>query len=83
MLLVRTGGALRIAVALVVSPASFAAAVRDIKAELGAGTELLDLTVTRDGGNVEYRTAAAAGLAWEHGRAGCEPMDGSRVRPVG
>jgi len=115
MLLVRTGGALRVAVALIVAgvflfvvrpaindtadrafdqareqtgaigrtnvddhlaAASFAAAVRDIQAELGADAELLDLTVTREGGDVKYRAGdGAAGLTWGQGRDGLEEVD--------
>ncbi len=64
------------------SAASFAAAVRDIRAELGGDAELLDLTVTRDGGNVKYRTRdGAAGLTWGEGRDGLEDVDVTLVGP--
>ncbi len=59
------------------SAASFGAAVREIKAEIGPGGELLDLTVSAEGGgNVKYRTGdRAAGFAWGPGREGLEPVD--------
>jgi hypothetical protein len=56
------------------SPASFGAAVRDIKAELGPDAQLLDLTVSKQGGgSVTYRTGDhAAGLTWGPTRDGLE-----------
>jgi hypothetical protein len=56
---------------------AFAAAVRDVKAELGADAELLDFTVSQaGGGNVKYRTGdRAAGLTWGPGRDGLQPVD--------
>jgi hypothetical protein len=59
------------------SGAAFGAVVHDIKAELGPDAELLDLTVTRDGGgNVKYRTGdRAAGFAWGPGHEGLEPVE--------
>jgi hypothetical protein len=56
------------------SAASFGAAVADIRAELGPDAELLDLTVSEQGGgNVTYRTGdRAAGFAWGPGRDGLE-----------
>ena len=59
------------------SPASFSAAVGDIEAELGPDAELLDLTVSREGGgNVKYRSGdKAAGFTWGPGRDGLEPVD--------
>jgi hypothetical protein len=59
------------------SPAAFGAAVTEIKAELGPDAELLDLTVSREGGgNVKYRTGdRAAGFTWGPGRDGLEPVD--------
>ena len=61
---------------------SFAAAVRAIRAEVGDDGELLDLTISsQGGGNVKYRTGArAAGLTWGPGRDGMEPV---KVRLVG
>ena len=58
------------------SPASFAAVVTRVKRELGPGAELLDLTVSRQGGgNVKYRTGdRAAGLQWGPGHAGLDPV---------
>jgi hypothetical protein len=64
------------------SAASFAATVRDIRAELGGDAELLDLTVTRDGGSLKYRTGdGAAGLTWGEGRDGLEDVDVTLVGP--
>jgi hypothetical protein len=59
------------------SAAAFGAVVNDIKAELGADAELLDLTVSKQGGgNVKYRTGdRAAGFTWGPGREGLEPVD--------
>lgn len=59
------------------SAASFGAVVADIKAELGADAELLDLTVTKEGGgNVKYRVGDhAAGYSWGPGRDGLQPVD--------
>ena len=59
------------------SPASFRAAVNDIEAELGPDAELLDLTVSREGGgSVKYRSGdKAAGFTWGPGRDGLEPVD--------
>jgi hypothetical protein len=59
------------------SAASFGAAVNDIKAELGPDAELLDLTVSKQGGgNVKYRTGdRAAGFTWGPGSDGLEPVD--------
>jgi hypothetical protein len=59
------------------SAAAFGATVRDIRAELGGDAELLDLTVTREGGgNVKYRTGdRAAGLTWGPSRDGLQPVD--------
>jgi hypothetical protein len=56
------------------SAASFGAAVHDIKAELGADAELLDLTVSKQGGGtVTYRAGdRAAGLTWGPSRDGLE-----------
>src|SRR5688572_19473658 len=43
------------------SPASFGAVVAQVKQELGPDAELLDLTVSEQGGgNVKYRTGASA-----------------------
>jgi hypothetical protein len=59
------------------SAAAFAAAVDDIKAELGPDAELLDLTVSKQGGgNVKYRTGdRAAGFAWGPGHDDLQPVD--------
>ncbi len=58
------------------SAAAFGAAVRDVRADLVGGAELLDFTVTNDGGSVKYRTGdRAAGLTWGPGRDGLEPVD--------
>jgi hypothetical protein len=59
------------------SAAAFGAAVHDIKAELGDDAELLDLTVSNEGGgNVKYRIGdRAAGLTWGPGRDGLQPVD--------
>ncbi len=59
------------------SAAAFGAVVQDIKAELGPDAELLDLTVSKQGGgNVKYRTGdRAAGFAWGPGRDGLQPVD--------
>ena len=58
------------------SPASFGAVVGQIKQELGADAELLDLTVSKQGGgNVKYRTGdRAAGYQWGPGHKGLEPV---------
>jgi hypothetical protein len=57
------------------SGASFGAVVAQIKQEVGADGELLDLTVSAQGGNVKYRTGdRAAGLQWGTGRDGLEPV---------
>jgi hypothetical protein len=65
------------------SAASFGAAVADIKARIGAGGELLDLTVSKQGGgNVKYRTGdRAAGFTWGPGREGLQPVDVTLVGP--
>jgi hypothetical protein len=59
------------------SAAAFAAAVDDIKAELGPDAELLDLTVSKQGGgNVKYRTGdRAAGFAWGPGHDDLQPVE--------
>jgi hypothetical protein len=59
------------------SAAAFGGVVSEIKAELGPDAELLDLTVTKQGGgNVKYRTGdRAAGFTWGPGRDGLEPVD--------
>jgi hypothetical protein len=64
------------------SAASFGAVVEQIKHEVGARGELLDLTVSKQGGgNVKYRTGdRAAGFLWGPGREGLEPV---RVTLVG
>ena len=56
--------------------ASFGAIVAQIKHELGPDAELLDLTVSEQGGgNVKYRTGnSAAGLQWGPGHEGLEPV---------
>ena len=58
------------------SAESFGAVVADIKSEVGADGELLDLTVSKaGGGNVKYRTGdRAAGFTWGPGRDGLEPV---------
>ena len=58
------------------SPASFGTVVAQIKRELGPDAELLDLTVSEQGGgNVKYRTGnSAAGLQWGPGHKGLEPV---------
>jgi hypothetical protein len=58
------------------SPASFGAVVAQVKQELGPDAELLDLTVSEQGGgNVKYRTGdSAAGLQWGPGHEGLEPV---------
>jgi hypothetical protein len=57
--------------------ASFGSVVRELKARLGPGAELLDLTVSRQGGgDVKYRTGnRAAGYAWGPGREGLAPVE--------
>lgn len=64
------------------SPASFGAVVTQVRRELGADAELLDLTVSKQGGgNVKYRTGdKAAGFQWGPGHDGLEPV---RVTLVG
>jgi hypothetical protein len=59
------------------SAAAFGGVVNEIKAELGPDAELLDLTVSKQGGgNVKYRTGdRAAGLTWGPGREGLDPVD--------
>ena len=48
----------------------------DIKNEVGADGELLDLTVSQGGGNVKYRTGdRAAGFTWGPGRDGLQPVE--------
>jgi hypothetical protein len=58
------------------SAAAFGAVVSDLNGELGAGAELLDVTVTRTGGgNVKYRVGdRAAGFTWGPGRDGLQPV---------
>jgi hypothetical protein len=58
------------------SAASFGSVVAQIKARVGADGELLDLTVTKQGGgNVKYRTGdRAAGFQWGPGHDGLEPV---------
>jgi hypothetical protein len=57
------------------SAASFAPIVQDIKAKVGADGELLDLTVSRAGGNVKYRTGnRAAGFRWSSAQDGLVPV---------
>jgi hypothetical protein len=59
------------------APAAYRAVVSDIKAELGPDAELLDFTVTKQGGgNVKYRTGdRAAGFTWGPGRDGLDPVE--------
>jgi len=57
------------------SAGSFGAVVAQVKQELGADGELLDLTVSAHGGNVKYRTGdRAAGFQWGTGRDGLVPV---------
>ena len=58
------------------SAEAFGAVVADLKAELGDDAELLDITVTKQGGgNVKYRTGdRAAGFTWGPGRDGLDPV---------
>ena len=58
------------------SAASFGAVVRQIEQKVGADGELLDLTVSEQGGgNVKYRTGnRAAGFQWGPGHDGLEPV---------
>jgi hypothetical protein len=58
------------------SPAAFASVVTQIEQELGSDAELLDLTVSEQGGgNVKYRTGdRAAGVQWGPGHEGLEPV---------
>src|SRR5215208_5497028 len=58
------------------SAASFDAAVDRIRDRVGSDGELLDLTVSKQGGgNVKYRTGdRAAGFQWGPGHAGLEPV---------
>jgi len=58
------------------SAESFGAVVADIRSELGSDAELLDITVTKQGGgNVKYRTGdRAAGFTWGPGHDGLSPV---------
>jgi hypothetical protein len=57
------------------SAASFAPIVQDIKAKLGTDGELLDLTVSKAGGNVKYRSGnRAAGYQWSSAQDGLVPV---------
>src|SRR5688572_21463084 len=64
------------------SAASFGAVVGQVKQKLGPDAELLDLTVSKQGGgNVKYRTGdRASAFQWGPGRDGLEPV---RVTLVG
>lgn len=58
------------------SAASFSAVVGDLKSEIGADGELLDLTVNPMGGTVKYRTGdKASGFQWGTGLEGLQPVD--------
>jgi hypothetical protein len=58
------------------SAASFDSVVTQIKDRVGADGELLDLTVSKQGGgNVKYRTGdRAAGFQWGPGHSGLDPV---------
>ena len=65
-----------------VSPAAFAALVGQIKQKLGTDAELLDLTVSANGGNVKYRTGdGAAGYKWGPDHDGLEAVKVKLVGP--
>ena len=54
---------------------NFASVVASVKAEVGAGAELLDFTANPMGGNVKYRTGdRAAGFQFGAGFDGLEPV---------
>ena len=65
------------------SAASFGAVVAQIREQVGADGELLDLTVSKQGGgNVKYRTGdRAAGFQWGPGRDGLEPVKITLIGP--
>jgi hypothetical protein len=58
------------------SAASFGAVVAQVKDRVGSDGELLDLTVSKQGGgNVKYRTGnRAAGYQWGPGHSGLDPV---------
>lgn len=58
------------------------AALARIQHRLGAGTELVALTIHDQGGSVSYRTGdGAAGFQWGRGRDGLEPAEVTLVGP--
>ena len=65
------------------SAASFDAVVDRIRDRVGSDGELLDLTVSKQGGgNVKYRTGdRAAGFQWGPGRDGLEPVKITLIGP--